>query len=93
MDGTRVTVRCRDCSLATTHDGLRDARVAVSDHESATGHDVVWDIESVDAGVSRAGADAGVCGRPECANEDSPLVDPGPPESGSKPESESHPES
>ncbi|QAU13686.1 hypothetical protein EKH57_13700 [Halorubrum sp. BOL3-1] len=78
MDGTRVTVRCRDCSLAATHDRLRDARTAVDDHESTTGHEVEWTIESIDSGVSQAGADAGVCGRPECANEESPLVDPGP---------------
>jgi hypothetical protein len=81
MDETRVAVRCDCCSLAETYDRLRDARTAVDDHESATGHEVDWEIESLDAGVSRAGADAGVCGRPECANEDSPLVDPGPPES------------
>jgi hypothetical protein len=80
MDDTRVTVRCRDCQFATAHDRLRDARTAVDDHESTTGHDVTWEIESLDAGVSRAGADAGVCGRPECANDDSPLVDPDPPE-------------
>lgn len=80
MDGTRVTVRCRDCSLATTHDRLRDARVAVNDHESTTGHEVEWTIESLDSGVSQAGADAGVCGRPECANGDSPLVSPTPSE-------------
>ena len=80
MNGTRVTVRCHDCSFATTHDRLRDARTAVDDHESTTGHDVDWTIESVATGVSKAGADAGVCGRPECANEESPLVDPTPPE-------------
>ncbi|WP_193309388.1 hypothetical protein [Halorubrum halophilum] len=80
MSTTRVTVRCRDCSLTTTHDTLRDARLAVDDHESAAGHDVAWTIESLDAGVSKAGADAGVCGRPECANDDSPLVNPAPPE-------------
>jgi len=87
MDETRVTVRCRNCSFASTYDRLRDARTAVDDHQSTTGHDVGWTIESLDAGVSRAGADAGVCGRPECANEGSPLVDPGPPEPGSEPDS------
>ncbi|ELZ41435.1 hypothetical protein C471_06138 [Halorubrum saccharovorum DSM 1137] len=80
MDGTRVTVRCRDCSFAATYESLRDARAAVDDHESTTDHGVGWTIESLAAGVSQAGADAGVCGRPECANEDSPLVDPAPPE-------------
>jgi len=53
MDGTRVTVQCRNCSLAATYDDrLRDARTAVDDHESTTGHDVRWEIESLDAGVS-----------------------------------------
>ncbi|MGQ3329084.1 MULTISPECIES: DUF7542 family protein [Halorubrum] len=80
MDETRVAVRCDDCPFAATYDRLRDARTAVDDHESSTGHSVDWEIESLDAGVSRAGADAGVCGRPECANEDSPLVDPEPPD-------------
>ncbi len=80
MDKTRVTVRCRDCSFETAHDRLRDARTAVDDHESSTGHGVDWTIESLDPGVSQAGADAGVCGRPDCVNEDSPLVDPAPPE-------------
>lgn len=83
MNGTRVTVRCRDCTLATAHETLRDARVALNDHESSTDHRVDCTIESVDSGVSQAGADAGVCGRPECANEDSPLVDPAPPASDS----------
>ncbi|MFW5916837.1 MAG: DUF7542 family protein [Halorubrum sp.] len=76
MGRTRVTVRCADCPFSVTYDGLPVARTAVDDHESETGHDVAWDIESLAAGVSQAGADAGVCGRPECANEDSPLVDP-----------------
>lgn len=79
MNGTRVTVRCRDCTLATAHETLRDARVALNDHESSTDHRVDWTIESVDSGVSQAG----VGGRPECANEDSPLVDPAPPASDS----------
>jgi len=50
----------------------------LDDHEAATDHAVTWDIESLADGVSQAGADAGVCGRPECVNEDSPLVDPDP---------------
>jgi hypothetical protein len=78
MERTRVVVRCNDCSLEAEYDRLSTARTALDDHESATGHAVAWDIESLDDGVSRAGADAGVCGRPECVNEDSPLVDPGP---------------
>ncbi|WP_435074170.1 DUF7542 family protein [Halorubrum sp. HHNYT27] len=80
MERTRVVIRCGDCSLEAEHDRLSTARTALADHESTTGHAVAWDIESIADGVSRAGADAGVCGRPECANEDSPLVDPGPPD-------------
>lgn len=74
MGRTRVTVRCSECPFERAFDGLSDARVALADHESTTAHDVTWDIESLSDGVARAGADAGVCGRPECANEDSPLV-------------------
>jgi len=71
---TRVAVDCVDCSFSATHRRLPDARTAVDQHESTTGHKVVWDIRTLAAGVMRAGADAGVCGRPECVNEDSPLV-------------------
>ncbi|WP_144798103.1 DUF7542 family protein [Halorubrum depositum] len=78
MERTRVAVRCVDCSFETEYDGLPAARTALDDHESATGHEVTWEIESLAEGVSRAGDDAGVCGRPECANEDSPLVNPEP---------------
>ncbi|MFW5974207.1 MAG: DUF7542 family protein [Natrialbaceae archaeon] len=74
MTATRVIVRCDDCSHVTTHDTLSAARVALDDHESRTGHAVSWRIESLADGVRRAGADAGVCGRPECAKADSPLV-------------------
>ncbi|MFD1569800.1 DUF7542 family protein [Halorubrum laminariae] len=76
MKRTRVTVTCADCSMESTHEKLSDARVVLDDHESTTDHDVTWEIEALAAGVTRAGADAGVCGRPECANADSPLVDP-----------------
>ncbi|WP_049983490.1 hypothetical protein [Halorubrum sp. BV1] len=75
MDRTRVTVMCADCSFESEHERLRDARVALDDH-AATGHDVQWEIESLAAGVTQAGADAGVCGRPECTTADSPLLDP-----------------
>ncbi|OYR52436.1 hypothetical protein [Halorubrum sp. Ea8] len=80
MARTRVAVRCVDCSFEARYDGLPTARAALDEHESATGHEVRWEIESLSDGVSRAGDDAGVCGRPECANADSPLVDPEPPE-------------
>jgi len=71
---TRVVVRCADCSFAATYRRLPDARTALDDHESTTGHEITWRIEHLAPGVTRAGADAGVCGRPECASEDSPLV-------------------
>lgn len=80
MERTRVTVRCTDCSFEEGYGGLPAARAALDDHESTTGHDVTWAIESLAAGVSQAGADAGVCGRPECVDEDSPLVNPEPPD-------------
>lgn len=76
MERTRVTVRCCECPFERAYDGLPDARAALADHGSTTAHDVTWEIESLSDGVTRAGADAGVCGRPECANEDSPLVRP-----------------
>jgi len=78
MERTRVTVRCGDCAFEAGYDRLPPARAALDEHESATGHEVTWAIESLAEGVSRAGADAGVCGRPECVNEDSPLVNPEP---------------
>ena len=78
MERTRVTVRCTDCPFEAGYDRLPPARTALDQHESTTGHEVSWAIESLAEGVSRAGADAGVCGRPECVNEDSPLVDPEP---------------
>ncbi len=71
---TRVAVRCVDCSFSATYSRLPVARVALDEHESSTGHEITWEIEALTAGVTQAGADAGVCGRPECANEESPLV-------------------
>lgn len=76
MDRTRVVVRCAECRFEATHDRLRTARETLADHEAETGHAVDWRIESLAPGVERAGEDAGVCGRPACANADSPLVDP-----------------
>lgn len=81
MKRTRVTVTCADCSFESAHDRLSDARVALDDHESTTGHDVTWEIDALADGVTQAGADAGVCGRPECVTKDSPLVDPPRPDS------------
>ncbi|WP_336037905.1 DUF7542 family protein [Halobacterium yunchengense] len=70
MHGETV-VEC-SCGFEAGFDRLRDAREAVDAHESA-GHDADWDIRRVAPGVERAGEDAGVCGRPECTDEASPL--------------------
>ncbi|MFC3476805.1 DUF7542 family protein [Halobacterium litoreum] len=72
MSDARATVVC-DCGYEEQFDRLRDARSAVADHRDDTGHDPTWKIHEVAAGVEQAGADAGVCGRPECTNEESPL--------------------
>ena len=74
MDGNCVIVDCRDCSFRRACSGLPEARSVLDAHEQDTGHGVDWQIGGVAQGVERAGADAGVCGRPECANGDSPLV-------------------
>ena len=76
---TRVAVRCVDCSYSATYRSLSDARTALDEHESSTDHDVRWEIDALAAGVTQAGADAGICGRPACANEESPLVRSAPP--------------
>jgi hypothetical protein len=73
MSGERATVTCGDCEFEESFDRLRDARTAVERHRASTGHDPTWEIGSLAAGVERAGEDAGVCGRPGCTNEDSPL--------------------
>ncbi|MFA9518507.1 hypothetical protein ACERIT_15055 [Halopenitus sp. H-Gu1] len=74
MDRTRVTVRCSSCSFEETYTSLRRARTDLATHRREHGHDVDWSIERLAPGVERAGSDAGVCGRPQCANGDSPLV-------------------
>ncbi|MFC5277600.1 hypothetical protein ACFPM1_02280 [Halorubrum rubrum] len=79
MARTRVVVRCADCRFEATHDRLRSARETLADHETDTGHAVEWRIESLAPGVERAGADAGVCGRPARTDADSPLVADSPP--------------
>ncbi len=75
MDEDNVIVECADCAFRRAFPNLRRARVALDDHESATDHAVDWEIRRVAAGVERAGADAGVCGRPDCANPETPLLD------------------
>jgi hypothetical protein len=71
MSSPGATVRC-ECGFEAGFDRLRDAREALHAHEAA-GHDADWEIHGVSRGVERAGEDAGVCGRPNCTNEDSPL--------------------
>ncbi|WP_440992055.1 DUF7542 family protein [Haloarchaeobius baliensis] len=75
MNEGNVEVECTDCEYRESFRNLRTARVALDEHESESGHSVDWDIERVDNGVERAGADAGVCGIPGMANPDSPLLD------------------
>jgi len=74
MDTDRVVVECHDCELQESFANLSGARLALDEHESATGHAVDWQIRRVEAGVERAGADAGVCGVSGCENPYSPLV-------------------
>jgi hypothetical protein len=71
MASGETVVRC-SCGFEAGFDRLRDAREALAVHEDAD-HHPNWRIEKVAGGVERAGADAGVCGRPECTNERSPL--------------------
>lgn len=70
-----VVVECRDCTFRESFDALGRARVALADHERATGHGVDWHIGGVDSGVEQAGSDAGVCGIPGIENPDTPLLD------------------
>lgn len=69
-----VTVTCPDCDLRERFEGLGAARERVEAHRREAGHEPDWEIGRLSAGVERAGADAGVCGRPACANANSPLV-------------------
>jgi len=70
-----VVVDCEDCAFREAFDALGRARLALADHEGATGHSVDWHIGGVDGGVEQAGADAGVCGIPGAENPDTPLLD------------------
>lgn len=70
-----VVVACQDCGFRESFPNLGKARVALDDHETETGHDIDWEIDRVASGVEQAGADAGICGIPGCANTDSPLLD------------------
>lgn len=73
MTDDRATVTCPECGLDETFARLRTARERIADHRAETGHAAMWDLHSLDSGVERASDDAGVCGRPECTNRDSPL--------------------
>lgn len=73
-NGENVVVECRECAYRESFSRLGRARVALEDHESATGHVADWEIDRVASGVERAGADAGICGLPGCENPDSPLL-------------------
>lgn len=73
MSQKRVTVSCPDCALTETFDGLGSARACIEDHRTETGHEATWEFGALAAGVERAGDEAGVCGRPECTDTESPL--------------------
>ncbi|MWV39034.1 hypothetical protein [Natrialba sp. INN-245] len=75
MDEGNVVIECHDCAFRESFANLGRARIALDDHESETGHSVDWEIDSVAPGVERAGADAGICGVPDCENPDSALLD------------------
>ena len=73
MAEKRATVTCPECGRRETFDNLGRARSFIERHRDETGHDATWDLHRLDAGVERAGREAGVCGRPECTTRDSPL--------------------
>jgi len=73
MAEKRATVTCPDCDRRETFDKLATARSFIETHRDETGHEATWELHRLDAGVERAGREAGVCGRPECTTEDSPL--------------------
>lgn len=74
MDDDRVVIECRDCELRESFPNLGRARLALDEHESASGHAVDWQIRRLDPGVEQAGADAGVCGIAGSESPGSPLV-------------------
>jgi hypothetical protein len=67
-----ASVRCA-CGYAERFEQLRAAREALARHASKDGHDPEWTIHGVASGVTRAGSEAGVCGRPACTDDGSPL--------------------
>jgi len=73
MAETRATVTCPACDRTETFERLGTAREWIEQHRTETGHEATWELHRLSPGVERAGSDAGICGSPECANEDSPL--------------------
>jgi hypothetical protein len=73
MAATRATVTCPVCERTETFDHLGTARSFIETHRRETGHEAAWELHRLDAGVERAGDEAGVCGRPERTTGDSPL--------------------
>jgi hypothetical protein len=67
-----ASVRCA-CGYAERFEQLRAAREALARHATKDGHDPEWTIHGVATGVTRAGEEAGVCGRPDCGSTDSAL--------------------
>ncbi|WP_136716942.1 DUF7542 family protein [Halorientalis salina] len=64
MSNHRATVTCPSCELEETFEKLQEARTCIEDHRVETGHDPQWELATLSSGVERAGAAAGVCGRP-----------------------------
>jgi len=73
MAEKHVTVFCPACDRTETFEKLGTAREFIETHRTETGHEATWELPSLASGVERAGADAGVCGRPECTTTESPL--------------------
>jgi len=73
MGEKRATVACPECGQQETFDRLARARTFIETHRSETGHEATWELHRLSPGVERAGDDAGVCGRPPCTTESSPL--------------------
>ncbi|WP_158059415.1 DUF7542 family protein [Halorussus halophilus] len=74
MASKRATVTCPDCDVDETFEKLRAARTRIDDHRAETGHEATWQLHRLSSGVERAGDDAGICGRPDCTDADSPLL-------------------
>jgi hypothetical protein len=73
MADQRATVGCPDCEFEEAFRKLAAARERIADHRDETGHSARWDLHELSSGVEQAGEEAGVCGRPECTDEESAL--------------------